>query len=295
MDVKTRMKEYASMVNEALDRYLPECTGLQKNVIEAMRYSAMAGGKRIRPILVLEFCRACGGDIEAAMPFACATEMVHTYSLIHDDLPCMDDDDLRRGRPSCHVKFGEATALLAGDALLSLAFETALCDNYRSKLRPENVISAARLLAEASGASGMVGGQIIDLESEGKRVSLDTLEFMHKKKTGAMIVAAAKMGCVIAGAEPGRVAAAENYAGCLGLAFQIIDDLLDVTSDDQTLGKPVGSDSVNEKTTYITHLGTEKSKLLVEKLTDEAIAYLSAFDDRMFLSALAELLAARDR
>ena len=295
MDVEQRMAEYASMVNEALEKYLPQPSGLQKKVIEAMRYSALAGGKRIRPILVLEFCRVCGGSIQAAMPFACAIEMVHTYSLIHDDLPCMDNDEFRRGRPSCHVKFGEATALLAGDALLSLAFETALCDNYKDKIKPENVITAARLLAEASGACGMVGGQIIDLESEGQKISLETLEFMHKKKTGAMIVAAAKMGCMIAGANGREVTAAGNFAGCLGLAFQIIDDYLDVTGDNGTLGKPVGSDAENDKTTYITHLGLEKSKRLAFKLTDEAVSYLSIFNDTGFLSDLAAFLAARDR
>jgi geranylgeranyl diphosphate synthase type II len=295
MDVEQRMAEYASMVNEALEKYLPQPSGLQKNVIEAMRYSALAGGKRIRPILVLEFCRVCGGGLQAAMPFACAIEMVHTYSLIHDDLPCMDNDELRRGRPSCHVKFGEATALLAGDALLSLAFETALCDNYKNIIKPENAITAARLLAEASGACGMVGGQIIDLESEGQKISLETLEFMHKKKTGAMIVAAAKMGCMIAGANEREVTAAGSFAGCLGLAFQIIDDYLDVTGDNGTLGKPVGSDAVNEKTTYITHLGLEKSKRLAFKLTDEAVSYLNIFNDTGFLSDLAAFLAARDR
>ena len=221
--------------------------------------------------------------------------MIHTYSLIHDDLPCMDNDALRRGRPSCHVAFGEATALLAGDALLSLAFETALCNNDKGHTAPGNVIAAAKLLAEASGANGMVGGQIIDLESENRRVSLDTLEFMHSKKTGAMITAAAKIGCVLAGAPDTATEAAGNFAARLGLAFQIIDDCLDVESSSEKLGKPAGSDEENEKTTYITHLGLEKSKKLACKLTDEAIAYLNVFGDCAFLSSLARYLAVRDR
>jgi geranylgeranyl diphosphate synthase type II len=295
MDVKKRMAEYADIINTAMDKYLPQVSGLQKNVYEAMRYSAMAGGKRIRPILTLEFCRLCSGSLEAALPFACAVEMVHTYSLIHDDLPCMDNDDMRRGRPSCHVRFGEATALLAGDALLSLAFETALCDNCIGKIEPVNALAAARLLAEASGACGMVGGQIIDLESEGRQVSLETLEFMHNKKTGAIIMAAAKMGCIVAGAHEEKITAAGNFADRLGLAFQIIDDYLDVTGDGKLLGKPVGSDIDNGKTTYITHLGLEKAKKLAVKLTDEAVSYLNIFDDSGFLSELATFLAARDR
>jgi len=295
MDVKQRMEEYANIINLSLDRYLPQTEGLQKNVAEAMRYSTLAGGKRVRPMLTLEFCRLCGGSIEAAIPFACAVEMVHTYSLIHDDLPCMDNDDMRRGRPSCHIRFGEATALLAGDALLSLAFETALCNNYIGKVKPENAIKAARLLAEASGIGGMVGGQIIDLESEERKISLETLEFMHNKKTGAMITAAAKIGCIVADAEEEKIKSAGRFAACLGLAFQIVDDCLDVEGSDDKIGKPVGSDAINDKTTYITHLGIEKSKRLAIKLTDEAISYLNNFKDNVFLSGLAKYLVARDR
>lgn len=295
MDMNTRINNYAQTVNRALQRYLPAPDGLEKNVVEAMRYSALAGGKRIRPMLTLEFCRLCNGDVDAALPFACAIEMVHTYSLIHDDLPCMDNDDFRRGKPSCHVEFGEATALLAGDALLSLAFETALCDNDKDKISPENALRAARMLASASGSSGMVGGQIIDLESEGQKISLETLEFMHNKKTGAMITAAAQIGCVLAGADETKIEAAGQYARRIGLAFQIVDDILDVTGDDTKLGKPVGSDRENSKTTYITHLGIEKSKVLVRRLTEEAIRYLKSFENSEFLSEFAAMLADRDR
>lgn len=296
MDVEKRINEYSLIINQAMEEYLPQPFGLQKNVIEAMRYSALAGGKRIRPLITLEFCRISGADIAVAMPFACAIEMVHTYSLIHDDLPCMDNDDIRRGRPSCHKMFGEATALLAGDALLSLAFETALCDNNMNGIKAENALHGARLLAIASGAHGMVGGQIIDLESEGQKVSLETLEFMHNKKTGAMITASAQIGCIIAGAPKELIIAAGMFAERIGLAFQIVDDILDVTGDKEKLGKPLGSDKKNDKTTYITHLGIEKSKSLARALTNEAISYLDMFgSEAKFLKELASYLASRDR
>ena len=267
MDYEQRMKAYLNIVNESLQSFMPTGNMPEKSVLDAMRYSVTAGGKRIRPVLTLEFCRMSGGDTQVAIPFACAVEYIHTYSLIHDDLPCMDDDDLRRGQPSCHVRYGEATALLAGDALLSLAFETALCNNNIDKISAANVVRAAGELARASGAVGMVGGQIIDLESEGRSVSLQTLELMHRKKTGAMIIAAAKMGCIAAGADETQILAAEEYAKRIGLAFQIVDDLLDVSGDASKLGKPTGSDNANNKTTYITHLGIEKSREIVQRLT----------------------------
>lgn len=290
-----RLDNYGKMVNDALLKYIPSDDVRQKQVFEAMRYSVMAGGKRIRPVLVLEFCRVCGGNIENALPFACAIEFVHTYSLIHDDLPCMDNAELRRGKPSCHIKFGEANALLAGDALLSLAFETALCNNNIDKIGYYNVIRATGELAKASGAEGMVGGQVIDLDSVGKQIDINTLEDMHKKKTGAMIIAAAKMGCMAAGADDQKVRAAGEYARKIGLAFQIVDDLLDTQGDTSKLGKPAGSDDVNNKTTYVSLLGVKKSKELVVKLTDEAIDSLKVFNDKTFLVMLAEKLSKRDR
>lgn len=292
-DFDLRMREYGEMINNALLGYLPGLDLPQKNVFDAMKYSVMAGGKRIRPVLTLEFCRICGGSIEVALPFACAVEFIHSYSLIHDDLPCMDDDDMRRGRPSCHIKFGEATALLAGDALISLAFETALCDNSIEKVGAKNACRAANELARASGAVGMVGGQIVDLESEGHSVSLNTLEFMHHNKTGAMIRAAAKIGCIVAGTDELHIKAAEEYAGRLGLAFQIVDDLLDVEGDVKALGKPTGSDKDRDKTTYITLLGAEKSRSIVTKLTQEAIQQLDVFNDPSFLTELSLQLSKR--
>jgi geranylgeranyl diphosphate synthase type II len=295
MSFENTMNNYIEMVNKALEEFLPEADCLQKNVIDAMRYSTFAGGKRIRPMLTLEFCKICGGDIMSALPFACAIEMIHTYSLIHDDLPCMDDDDLRRGKPSCHVKFGEATALLAGDALLSLAFETALCNNYIGKIKPENVIAASYELARASGAYGMVGGQIIDLEFENKKASLPVIEQMHSNKTGAMIAAAAKIGCIVADAGQEKIIAASEFARRIGLAFQIIDDILDATSSDEKLGKPVGSDNENNKSTFVTHLGIEKSQKLANELTAEAIKHLEIFGSKdIFLIELAQKLVRRE-
>lgn len=294
MDVQKILSEDATLVDQALERYLPDSGGLNGKVCEAMRYSLTAGGKRIRPVLTIEFARLCGKKPKTVMNFACAIEMVHTYSLIHDDLPCMDNDDIRRGRPSCHVKYGEATAMLAGDALLSLAFETALC--APEDVAPGDALAAAKLLAQASGAAGMVGGQIIDLESEGRNITLETLEFMHSKKTGAMIMAAAQMGCIASGAGSDVTESAGEYAKRLGLAFQIVDDILDVTGDGSKLGKPIGSDKENHKTTYITHLGLDKSRQLVRKLTQEAVRYIDPFGEKgSFLAGLADYLASRDR
>lgn len=288
-----RLIFYGNKVNTALLNYLPKDNLPQKNVFDAMIYSVMAGGKRIRPVLTLEFNRVCGGKIESAMPFACACEFVHTYSLIHDDLPCMDDDALRRSKPSCHIKFGEATALLAGDALLSLAFETALCDNNIVNVLPHNVSRAAYELAKASGANGMVGGQVVDLESEGKKISLDRLTFMHANKTGAMIIAAAKMGCIAANSDEKKIAAAEEYAKKIGLAFQIVDDLLDVEGDEKALGKPIGSDKEQNKTTFVTYYGIEKSKEIINSLTDDALVLLDNFNDTDFLKELTVKLSNR--
>lgn len=300
--IEAHINEYARIIDDGLMRYLPKEETLYKSVCDAMRYSALAGGKRIRPLLLLEFFAICSGnrDFENVLPFACAVEMIHTYSLIHDDLPCMDDDDLRRGKPSCHIAFGEATALLAGDALLSLAFETALCNNYKDTAKPsvlpDNVLRATYTLAKASGVHGMVGGQVIDLESEGKEITLDILETMHRKKTGEMIIAPAKMGTILAGAGEEFIQASSEYAQKIGLAFQIVDDILDFTSDDQKLGKPVGSDREMQKSTYVTVLGLEKSKELKDRLTDEAVQSLRIFGQKgEFLSGLAYFLAGRDK
>ena len=287
--------QYLSRIEEALASYLPARDCLQKDVIKAMECSLLAGGKRIRPTLTLEFCRVCGGDVQAAMPFACAVEMIHSYSLIHDDLPCMDNSDLRRGRPANHIQYGEDIALLAGDGLLTLAFETALSPESIKLAGAQRGAEAARLLAKAAGAEGMVGGQAIDLQHENQRAPIEVLLEMDRKKTGALIQAAAQMGCTVAGADQKQREAAVEYAACVGLAFQIRDDILDMISDPETLGKPVGSDDKNEKSTYVSLLGMEKAQQLVNELTRQAESALSAFsEDTAFLREFAQSLANRD-
>ncbi len=264
------MDKYIDLINSALDSYLPDSDDI---VSQAMRYSVENGGKRVRPSLLLAFCELCKGDINKAMPLACALEMIHTYSLIHDDLPCMDNDDFRRGKPSCHVKFGYEYALLAGDALLTLAFETAL----KAELPAELLIKATKELAVASGWAGMVGGQVIDLKNEGKIVEIEDVVKMYNLKTGELIRAACVIGCISAGALS-KISYATVYAHNVGLSFQIVDDILDVTSDSVTLGKPVGSDEENEKCTYVSLKGIEESKRVVSLLTREAKDVLRKFD-----------------
>ncbi|QEY33960.1 polyprenyl synthetase family protein [Caproiciproducens galactitolivorans] len=291
-----QVNETVELVDRKLEEYLPQQDIMQADLINAMRYSLLSGGKRIRPLLLLEFCRICGGDVHAALPFACAIEMAHTYSLIHDDLPCMDDDDMRRGRPSNHKVFGEDTALLAGDALLTLAFETMLSEESVRLVGAERAVAAAGILAHAAGAYGMVGGQVVDLMSEGRVISLKTLQEMDENKTGALILAAAKMGCVLAGANESQLKAAENYAKAIGLAFQIVDDILDVTGDSETLGKPVGSDDENSKCTYVTLMGLDNAKIKALELTDAAVRALEGFESGTeVLSQLARELVSRDK
>ena len=282
-----------------LGTYLPQIESFLRSAVsgtdvvsEAMRYSLEGGGKRIRPCLVLEFCRVCGGEPTAALPFAAAVEMVHTYSLIHDDLPCMDDDDLRRGKPSCHVRYGEANALLAGDGLLTLAFET-----LSGALLPERrIVEACATLAAAAGHRGMIGGQTMDLENESAAVSLETLRQTDALKTGAMIRAACLLGCIAADAAPAQRAAAAEYARGLGMAFQIVDDILDVTGDTATLGKPVGSDATQHKSTYVTLCGLDGARADARRFTDMAVQALDVFGEAGdALRALAESLCERDK
>ena len=261
-------------------------------VSEAMRYSLEGGGKRIRPCLTLEFCRMCGGDPASALPFAAAVEMVHTYSLIHDDLPCMDDDELRRGKPSCHVRFGEANALLAGDGLLTLAFETLT----KAALPADRIAEACAVLAAAAGHCGMIGGQTMDLENEGHAVSLETLRQTDALKTGALIRAACLLGCIAADASPQQRKAAADFAFGLGMAFQIVDDILDVTGDTATLGKPAGSDDAQNKSTYVTLCGLDGAKRDARAFTDRAVKALVAFGKAGdALQALAESLCERNK
>ena len=272
------MSDWLESFENALYACLPGADCREGVLIEAMRYSLEAGGKRVRPRLVLEFCRLCGGSAAAATPFACAVEMIHTYSLIHDDLPCMDDDDLRRGQPSNHKVYGEDIALLAGDALLTLAFETLADDRTASLTSDKACRLAAKKLAKYAGATGMVGGQVIDLKSENTNAPIEVLREMDEKKTACLIQAACELGCVAADASEDRLRAAALYGESIGVAFQIQDDILDWTSSDEELGKPVGSDSENSKSTYVSLLGIEKCRALVDELTSQAIKALDSFE-----------------
>lgn len=292
--MKQTFERYLTMVEQALEEAVPapKEESLDRTVWEAMRYSLLVGGKRIRPVLTLAFAELCGGSAQQALPFACAVEMVHTYSLIHDDLPCMDDDDLRRGKPTNHKVFGEAMALLAGDGLLTRAFEQALAFSGPSS----DAVRGASVLARCAGASGMVGGQCVDLSAQGKEVDLSLLQQMDQGKTVALISAACQMGCIAAGAGDGQLEAARRYAEGLGMAFQIRDDILDVEGDAKTLGKNVGMDSARDKRNYVSLLGVEEAQRLVESYTDQAISALEAFaGDTAFLRELAVSLATRKK
>ena len=280
-----------AIVERRLIDLLPNCLDNQDVVVEAMKYSLLNGGKRLRPVFCLEFAKMCSCDRKDALDFACAVEYIHTYSLIHDDLPCIDDDDYRRGKPSCHKKFGEATALLAGDGLLTQAFQIiGDCDLSDSKK-----VLATRLLAQNSGVSGMIGGQVIDLKYESETPDLKQLLSVHRLKTGALISAACLLGCIAAGADNDKISAASRFAYNLGIAFQIKDDILDVVGNSEILGKPVGSDAENEKTTYVTLEGLEKAQSDVEKLTNSAINELSTFDNNEFVMLLAQKLVNRNK
>ena len=296
-DFNKKFDGYVRLINNAADEYMNvknfcgrESVGLD-GMLNAMAYSLKNGGKRIRPMLTLEFCRVCGGNPEAAIPFALGVEMIHTYSLIHDDLPCMDDDDMRRGKPSSHKVFGEANALLAGDGLLTLAFETVLSAKDVSF---EAKAKAGLELAKAAGCSGMIAGQVMDLANEGKTVGIDDIRNTDRLKTGELIKVAALLGCIVANADDEKIKAAEKYCNNIGLAFQIVDDILDVTSDAETLGKPIGSDSENKKSTYVSLLGLEESQAFADRLTAEAKAVLDIFGgEGEFLSQLADKLLGR--
>jgi geranylgeranyl diphosphate synthase type II len=291
MDITERLAKNAALVDLALERYTAATDPDFDRELQAERYSLLSRAKRIRPTLVLEFCRLFGGNDEAALPFAAAVEMVHTYSLIHDDLPCMDDDDLRRGRPTCHRAFDEATALLAGDGLLTLAFGV-----LATAPVPDGAVRAAvAALSRAAGSFGMIGGQVMDLAGEGKRLPLERLLKLHANKTGALITAAAELGCIAAGLSPedGRTLQACSYAQALGLAFQIVDDVLDVVADAETLGKSVGSDAKSEKTTFLSFYSVEEALAYAGRVTERGIESISDIEGNDFLIGLAEYLLNR--
>lgn len=283
--------DYKIAIDAALEEYFKCASKLpQAGLAEAMRYSLLAGGKRIRAILVLEFCRISGGDVKLAMPVACAVEMLHAYSLIHDDLPCMDNDDLRRGKPTNHKIYGECVATLAGDALQAEAFGTIL----RCDLSAERKARCAELLANAVGLDGMCGGQYLDMLGEGKKLSEQQLTEINSRKTGALLVAACTMGVAAAGGSELMIAAAGHFGAAIGMAFQLRDDMLDVLSTDEELGKPVGSDAQEKKNTYMAVYGPQKCSEMIQKMTDFSKDVLSeAFEDTAFLSELADSLAVR--
>lgn len=278
------------IIENALDEYLGNSDCLQGVVIDAMRYSLEAGGKRIRPVLAIEFCKMLGGDTNDVLSAACAVEMIHTFSLIHDDLPCMDDDDFRRGKPSCHKKYGEALAVLAGDALSLLACEIVASDE---KLKSNVAVKMIRELTSFSGADGMIGGQVIDVTNEGKQIPKETLMVMHMLKTSALIKLSCRLGCIAANASKEQIEMADDYANLLGLAFQVIDDILDAVGDESVLGKPTGSD-VN-KTTFVTVYGVEKAKELAFGFTKNALQILDKFENNYFLVEFTKMLLDRNK
>ena len=288
-------REYEAALALA-ERELSQCflaDGPHKELLDAMRYSLLAGGKRIRPVLALKFCQAVCGEMEPALDYACGIEMLHTYSLIHDDLPCMDDDELRRGKPTCHVKYGEWLALLAGDALQTAAFERLAASERTS---PAANGKACAVLAKAAGQAGMCAGQYLDIKEEGRELDADRLTRIHLWKTSALLKAACLLGLTASPVEPSaeQWAASERYARELGLAFQIRDDMLDVESTEEELGKPIGSDADNGKTTFATLYGLEECARLVAehtRLAKESVA--GAFENAGFLCALADWLAER--
>lgn len=294
-DFKNKLAEYIEYTENLLVKYnvrTPE-TESQKNLIDAMNYSLEAGGKRIRPVLVYAFCEALGKDYRIAAAPACAIEMIHTFSLIHDDLPAMDNDDFRRGKPSCHKAFGEAMAILAGDALSVLPFGIIADDN---SLSPEQKIRIISELSKAVGKDGMIGGQVIDMENEKKNnVDEANLRNMYHCKTGQLIAVSCVMGCICAGADENIIKIASEYGFKLGLAFQIIDDILDVTGNTEEIGKPVGSDAEENKTTFVTLYGVEKAQEIADKITAEAIECIEKIKNNSFLVELTEMLVKRKK
>ena len=264
-----------NLINKELELYLNKINNFQSIIYDAINYSTFAGGKRIRPILTLASYELFDYDILIPMPFACAVEMIHTYSLIHDDLPAMDNDDFRRGKPSCHKKFGEDIAILTGDALLNKAYEIIFDLNSQKNIPPEKIIEAGRILATASGSEGMIGGQIVDLHHE--KNNLEVLEYMHLHKTGAIINASSKIGGILGGADDEELGYLDEFSRNLGLAFQVKDDILDVEGTNEDIGKPSGSDIENKKLTYVTLMGVEKAKKLEKELTEKSISSLDYF------------------
>ena len=284
-----RMHDAAALCEETMRRYFAEKDTKKTTLYRAMEYGVMGGGKRIRPFLTLEFCRMLGGSDAAALPYAAAIEMIHNFSLIHDDLPCMDNDDLRRGRPTTHKAFGEAQALIAGDALIFAAFDCALSGAADAAAQNR----AVRELAVAAGADGMCEGQMIDMESDGVQIPFERLLELHAHKTGALIRAAAKLGVIAAGGDDAAMAAADTYGRGIGLAFQIVDDVLDACGSTETLGKPVGSDAKNEKSTFLSFMSADDALAYAARVTKEATDAIKGYPASGTLISLSEWLLHR--
>jgi geranylgeranyl diphosphate synthase type II len=275
MELKSYLKNRSALVDEALERWMPGEDVLPCSLHQSMRYSVFAGGKRLRPILMIAACESIGGHAGQVLHAACAMEMIHTYSLVHDDLPAMDDDDFRRGRPTNHKVFGEATAILAGDALLTEAFRLLADAEATKAMPPDRVIKVIELVARYAGSQGMVGGQVVDMESEGKDIDFPTLEYIHTHKTGGLILASAQVGALLGGADDSQLAAIKKFGGAAGLAFQIADDILDIVGDQKSLGKDVGSDQARGKATYPAQLGLDEARQRADELCEIAVAALN--------------------
>ena len=274
------LSEGKKLIDERMLSLLPQGKAYPESIHEAMRYSLLAGGKRLRPVLVMAAAEAVGGDRHTILPFAVAAELIHTYTLIHDDLPALDNDDLRRGKPTNHKVFGEAIAILAGDALLTQAFIIMTRAVGMDTIPPECILKATNEMAGALGSNGMIGGQVVDLESEGKRINSETLEYIHIYKTGFLIKACIRCGGILSQATKGQLTSLSRFGAHIGLAFQIIDDILDITGDQEKLGKDIGSDLTKNKATYPALYGLEESKRKAEELVEESIDCLEEFDDR---------------
>lgn len=294
MSFKEELRTKTEEIEKLLTTYLPQETGFQKTVLEAVNYSVLAGGKRLRPLLMKETYQMFGGEGKVVEPFMAAMEMIHTYSLVHDDLPAMDNDEYRRGKKTTHAVYGEAMGILAGDALLNLAFETA-AGAFDMETSPRTA-KALQILSGKAGIYGMIGGQVVDVESEGQPLSREKLDFIYRLKTSALIEAAMMVGAVLAGASDEEVAAMERVAGDVGLAFQIQDDILDVTSTLEVLGKPIHSDDKNNKITYVTLEGLDKAKKDVEEISERALSTLASLEHKnAFLEELIRMLITREK
>lgn len=294
MEFKNVLKEKICYIETLLNEYMPKEEGYQKTIMKAMNYSLKAGGKRIRPILTLESCKIVGGKEEDAIPFAMAIEMIHTYSLIHDDLPALDNDDLRRGKPTNHKVFGEGMATLAGDALLNYSFEVMLSASINKK-DSNKYLKAINEVAKYAGIYGMIGGQVVDVESENKMIDKDKLDFIHLNKTAAMIIGCMRAGAIIGGATEEQLEKVTKYGKNIGLSFQIVDDILDITGNQEKLGKPIGSDIQNHKSTYPSLLGLEKSREIARQLIEEGKSSIDGLSSETdFLNQLGDYIINRD-